>query len=71
MSLYKPEYLHVVLKDGTVRRFNYDDVDFQLKENYFIVFRGKSKIVVFVTPCENLMYYECCDDEYITEVRRY
>ena len=32
-----PKYLHVVLKNGTTRRFNYDDFDFKFTDEYFTV----------------------------------
>lgn len=66
-----PKYLHVKLKDGTIRRFNYDDIDFKFTREHFTVVEVDTNIVRFTTPRENLMYYECCDDEYTTEVRRY
>ena len=66
-----PKYLHVKVKDGTIRRFNYDDVNFKFTKEYFAVVEVDTNMVLFTTPRENLMYYECCDDEYTTEVRRY
>ena len=66
-----PKYLHVVLKNETVRRFNYDDFNFQFAEHYFTVVEVGTNIVRFTTPRESLMYFECNDDEYTTEVRRY
>ena len=66
-----PKYLHVKLMNGTVRRFNYDDFNFQFAQEYFTVVEVGTNIVRFTTPRENLMYFECNDDEYITEVRRY
>ena len=66
-----PKYLHVKVKDGTIRRFNYDDIDFKFTDEYFTVLEVDTNRVCFTVPRENLMYFECGDDEYITEVRRY
>ena len=66
-----PKYLHVVLKNETVRRFDYVKFDFKLNKEFFIVAEVETNIVRFATPRENLMYFECNDDEYITKARRY
>lgn len=66
-----PKYLHVVLKDETVRRFNYDGVNFHLSANdIFVVTEEESERILFVTPKENLYYYECNDCEYSNRVWR-
>lgn len=58
-----PKYLHVVLKDQTVRRFNYDDINFKFTREYFIVTEVDTDLVRFTAPHENLMYFECNDYE--------
>lgn len=65
-----PKYLYVVLKDGTTRRYNYDNIDFKFTNEYFTVADAESSIVRFTTPRENLMYYECTDCEYYNRVWR-
>lgn len=65
-----PKYLHVVLKDETIRRFNYDDIDFKFTNEYFTVVEFDTNIVRFTTPRENLMYFECTDCEYSNRVWR-
>lgn len=65
-----PKYLHVVLKDETIRRFNYDNVNFKFSYEYFMVVESVSNIVRFTTPRENLMYYECNDCEYSNRIWR-
>ena len=67
----EPKYLHVVLKNGTNRRFNYDGVNFQLSSNgIFAVSEEESERILFVAPRENLSYYECNDCEYSHKVWR-
>ena len=70
LHVKSPKYLHVKLKDGTFVRFIYDDVDFKFTREYFTVVEVDTNLVRFTAPRENLMYFECNDDEYITEVRR-
>lgn len=65
-----PKYLHVVLKDETIRRFNYDNVDFKFTKEYFTVIEVGSNIVRFTVPSGNLMYYECNNCEYSNRVWR-
>lgn len=66
-----PKYLHVVLKDETVRRFNYDGINFHLSANdIFVVTEAETERTLFVTPQENLYYYECNDCEHSNRVWR-